>query len=301
MKLLIQLNWTAGLGEVYSDLCELVDYAHKYKELGYETQLNFCFHGSHGTRNKYLDNPINLDEIFKIDNLDVFDKIDNRSHSHGSLDYDNLKCVRASGPGKKVGMHEWDAFVDVFPEEEFLYPKFKAQDLIRFQRVPIKTLEYKDSIVQTANDFSKSIGGDYDFLHIRNFDREIPNDVMNERVNLIFDKVKNSSRKFHLGSNNQSIIDKLSILPNVFIYPISDLNVYHNDHGYGHGSNLTQEFLHKRLEENLSEMVSIKNADRILSTTSYNWISSFITYGILKQLNENRFSWYNANAEDTTW
>ena len=302
MKLIIQLNCTAGLGEMYSDILELVDYAHKFKELGYNTQLNYCFNGSHGTKNKYLKEPVHFHEIYSNKNLDVFDIIETKQNSTGNLEFDNFKCIRASGPGNKVGMHEWDAFVDVLPGEDMTYPKFKAQDLIRFQRVPFKTVEYTDEIIDRANEFSRSIGDDYDFLHIRNFDGSVPNDIMLQRINILYNKIQNSTRKYHLGSNNKQIIDKFIDLPNVFTFNFSHLDIKHNDHGYGHGnSNLSQEFLLNRLFENLTEMVSIKNADRIISTTSYNWTSSFITYGILKQLNENRFSWHNALSEDTTW
>ena len=74
MKLLIQLTFNNGLGNLYCGAVELLHFANHYKNLGYDCELIFASNGSGGNNNKYIDF-VEFEEIFDVDSFKIFNKI----------------------------------------------------------------------------------------------------------------------------------------------------------------------------------------------------------------------------------
>jgi hypothetical protein len=140
MKVIIQQNWTSGLGDLYTGACEYLNYVKILKELGYETELVFSIHSGLGGSNKYI-NEVKFEEIFDKKTFKVFDKISTKQWSHTEKTLDGLDYKFTVHGCNSPGVHWWDCFCDFLPEnvqvpwygsDRFLYTNDKPEIFAKF-------------------------------------------------------------------------------------------------------------------------------------------------------------------------
>ena len=105
MKLLIQLHFQNGLGNLYTAVVQLLHFANYYKKLGYKCNFIFASKNTHGKNGWGLDK-INIEEIFDMDAFDVFDTVTNVEFSIMDKEYIGYTFY---GGGSPSGVW-WDVF-----------------------------------------------------------------------------------------------------------------------------------------------------------------------------------------------
>ena len=134
MKILIQVTFNNGLGNLYAGIVDILHYVKKHKELGYDAELIFASNGSSGS-NKYIDN-ITIGEIFNINDFDIFDNIRNIKHSIGTKEFEGYTYHSTQYGPDYPGAHWWDVFYDVFPDVEIPKPAHNMERLLTNEQVP---------------------------------------------------------------------------------------------------------------------------------------------------------------------
>jgi hypothetical protein len=276
MKILIQLTFNNGLGNLYCGAVEILNYVSFYKNLGYTCELIFASNGD-GMNNKFISS-CTFEEIFDLKSFDVFDSIRNVNHSIKSKIFEDYTYHSTQYGPNKPGVHWWDVFFDKLPDQIFPKLSFNMETLLCSECIPIYLPKFNKKVYDKVNNLE--LGEISKVIQIRFFDYNLnpPEDfkIYTEKLN---EKLINSNSKYYFTSNNQYIIDKLTLLPNILTYEYKDLNSLPNDHGYYfYHKNLSREFLLDRLYDNLTEMVLLSKFDEIYYYTAYGWNSTFLYY-----------------------
>jgi hypothetical protein len=279
MKLLIQLTFNNGLGNLYCGTVELLNFAHYYKEIGYDCELIFASNGNAGS-NKFIDY-VEFDEIFDLESFKIFDKITNVKQSIGDKEYNGYKYHSTQYGPNHPGAHWWDVFFDVLPKE--LHPKwpFNMETLLSKQHVPLWLPKLNKTIYEKVDNFIKKNGKFNKGIQLRYNDYSLnPDEDFKKYCNRIFEILKPAESRFYVTSHNQYAIDVLSKLENSIIYEYNHLNDLPNDHCYYfYNKNFSREILLERLYDNLTEMVLLSKCDTIyFYVSSISWTSTFLYY-----------------------
>jgi hypothetical protein len=280
MKLLIQLTFNNGLGNLYCGAIEVLNFANYYKSLGYDCELIFASNGNAGS-NKFIDY-VDFEEIFDLESFSIFDKITNLKHSTSDKDYNGYKYHSTQYGPNYPGAHWWDVFFDEIPEE--LYPKypFNMETLLRNEHVPKWIPKLNKNIYNKVNEFLEKNGTIDKAIQIRYNDYTLnpPEDFKIYCGNLS-EKLKNLGGKFYVTSHNQYAMDSLSKLNNVVIYEYKNLKELPNDHCYYfYNKNFDRDVLLERLYDNLAEMVLLSNCSNIYFyfSSAFSWTTTFLYY-----------------------
>jgi len=278
MKLLIQLTFNNGLGNLYCGAIEVLDFVKSYKNLGYSCNLIFSSNGSSGG-NKFI-NFVKFEDIFDLSFFEVFDSITNREHSIKSKEFDG--CIYHStqyGPDYP-GAHWWDVYFDVLPDEVIPKKAFNMITLLSNQNPPIFLPKFNEKVYKKAELFRENNKDIKKSIQIRYYDYRLsPSDDFNHYSSELYNSVMESKNKFHFMSNNKLIIDKIKNLDNIKIYDFNNLDILPNDHSYYfYHKHIDYEILLDRLYDNLSEMVLLSYYDEVYYYTSFSWISTFLYY-----------------------
>jgi hypothetical protein len=275
MKVLIQHNFKSGLGDLFIDMSEYMTMCKELKELGYEIHLKLCLY-----YNKYVKGPF-LTKVLSQETIDFFDSIDETYSGINSMEYEDYKYGFSAHHPQIPGQHRWDVFFDVYPEIQ-LYNKRLSIHYLLTEKIDFITPKFSNLIEENAKKFANSIGGDYNFFHIRVYD----DGESDEGIDLISSNVENvinqDNKLFHVGSNNSKLVNKLKNNPKVKTYEFKTLSVIDNDmNTVLHTKIDDDEIFLNRVIDTLSEMVSIQYSDMIYHSGYYNWSSSFLFYGVL--------------------
>jgi hypothetical protein len=278
MKLLIQLTFNNGLGNLYCGLVEVINFVTKYKELGYSCELIFASNGNSGS-NKFI-NFIEIDEIFDLGILDIFDRIRNIEHSISSKEFEGYIYHSTQYGPNFPGAHWWDVFFDETPKEILPKHPYNMETLISGQLVSKYLPKFNNKIYQKVSEFKENNKEVKSAIQIRYFDYRItPEPEFKEYMDKLYEKVKNSKNKFHVMSNNEFAVIKLKELDNVITYKFENVNELPNDHGYYfYHKNFDREILLNRLYDNIAEMAVLKDYENVYFSTSYSWYSTFLYY-----------------------
>jgi hypothetical protein len=291
MKIIIQHNWTTGLGDLFCGSTEYLNFIKQYKDLGYETKLIFSYNGVTG--NKFIGvNP--FEDIFDVESFNLFDSIEVASISNFSKEIDGCTFRHSQYMNSpRPGHHWWDVFSDV----ELIhtnYPNYSPTSFLFEKKEPEIFPKFNDNVYKKLKEFKTITSEDYDYIQIRYYDYAEITENFKEDISKIYELIKNSDRIFHLGSNNQYALDTLSVLENVFTYRFSNLDLFSNDHSYYfYNKHIPNKILLERLYENIAEMCTVKNANKIYMYNSHSWISNFLYYGFTQREKELKF--YNIN------
>jgi len=281
MKMLIQITFNNGLGNLYCGIVDVLHYVKTHKELGYKAELIFASNGNSGG-NKYIDN-VSLDEIFDINDFDVFENIRNVHSSISTKTFEDYHYHSTQYGPDYPGAHWWDVFYDTPPKIEIPKPAHNVERLLTKEQLP-EFLPKLNKIVYDKVDLilsEKQIDG---VIQVRHLDYHInPSDDFKNLVDKLYERVTKSNLTYYLTSNNQYLIDKLSGLPNIVIYKYKNLDILPNDHNYfmTH-KHVSRDILLERLYDNLCEMVLLEKFNKVYHYTSFSWISTFLYYSRAK-------------------
>lgn len=294
MKIIIQHNWTTGLGDLFCASTEYLNFIQEFKNKGVESELIFSFNGSTG--NKFI-GLNDFDKIYNLESFKVFDKITVRLESYKEKEIDGCSYKHTQYGPKNPGVHWWDVFSD-FDLGFVEYPNYCPQSFLNGKEKPVIYPKFNKKIEELINFFESEIGKDYDFIQIRHHDYSEHNENFEKDIWELYKLIKTSDKKFHIGSNNQFALDVLTSLDNVYVYRFSNLSLFSNDHPYYYyNKHISNNLLLERLYENIAEMCSIKNANNIFLYTTFSWVSNFLYYGLTQREKELHFEKINNNLE----
>lgn len=287
MKLLIQLTFNNGLGNLYCGAVDIINFVRKHKEWGYSAELIFASNGNAGG-NKFIDF-VEFEEIFDLEEFKIFDNIRSVHGSISSKEFEGYTYHSTQYGPNYPGAHWWDVFFDVVPKEE--YPKYShsMETLLSNQQIPEYLPRLNQKVYDKVNDFKKNNFDIDKVIQVRYLDYFLnpPEDFKNFTEQL-YSKVEKSENKFYLMSNNQYIIDKLSELPNIVLYSYNHLDKLPNDHSYFfYHKHIDRSILLDRLYDNLAEMTLLSEYETIYFYTSYSWMSTFLYYSKANNKNQN--------------
>jgi hypothetical protein len=278
MKLLIQLTFNNGLGNLYCGAVELLNFATYYKNLGYSCELIFASNGNAGS-NKFIDY-IDFEEIFDTESFIIFDKITSQRNSISEKEYEDYKYHSTQYGPNYPGAHWWDVYFDEFPEN--VYPKyaFNMETLMSKTHVPTLIPKLNKNIYEKVDKFIETNGIIDNAIQVRFFDFSInPPEDFKEFCQKIKQKVSDSTEKFYFTSHNKYAVDLITELDNVVTYKYENMDELPNDHSYYfYHKNFSREVLLNRLYDNLAEMVLLSKLKKIYYSTSYGWMTTFLYY-----------------------
>jgi hypothetical protein len=292
MKVVVQHNWTTGLGDLYCAATQYLNMIKPIKEMGYETELVFAYNSGNGG-NKFIG--LNeFDSIFDIDSFKVFDTISVENYSTNNVDYKDTKYHYTPYGPTAPGQHWYDVYFDEIPDI-FSHRHYTPSGILDGSSKPIVYPKFNDEVYKRSNKFIKDIGNDCDYIQIRYFDYGSLDEKFENDLNTIYNKLKESQKKYHIGSNNAEALDRLSVLDNVYTYKFKNLDLFTNDHSYYfYNKNISNDMLLDRLYDNLAEMVAIAKCNTIYGYTSFGWISNFLFYGMTHN-DPNKLKFVNFN------
>lgn len=286
MKLLIQLTFNNGLGNLYCGAVELLDFANHYKTVGYECELLFASNSSTAFNNKYIDF-VEFEEIFDIDSFNIFNKIRSIKNAVGKKEYEGYTYHSTQYGPDYPGAHWWDVFFDEYPEK--IYPKLSVQFNTLLQNTPKWLPKLNEKIYKRVDNFLEKNVGINEGIQIRYCDYNFnPHEDFKMYCKNLSDKLQSTNRKFYVTSHNQFAIDMLSTLDNVVTYEYSNINELPNDHSYYfYHKTLSRGIYLDRLYDNLAEMVLLSKCDKIyFYFYSISWTTTFLYYS--KSHNKNQ-------------
>lgn len=297
MKVVIQHNWTTGLGDLYCACTEYLNFIKPLKELGYETELIFSFDGI-SSGNKFIG--INsFDKIFNVDSFNLFDIISVRTTPIIELKYKNTKYYHTQYGPTSPGIHWWDTYFDIIPEN-IQFPNINPQSFLNKKETISVLPLFNDEVYRRAKLFNEKINKKYDFIQIRYFDYSNKIDKeFEKKMDTLYYKVQNSNNYFHIGSNSPYVNNKFSNLDNIISYKFKNLDLFSNDHSYYfYNKHISNDLLLDRLYDNLAEMVSISKSNNIFLYTTFGWISNFLFYGFMSKGDKLSFKIINDSIDE---
>lgn len=281
MKVIIQHNFNTGLGDFYSDLCQIIDTCTPLKEKGYEIHFKISLQ-----KNKYLNYPF-FKEIFDEETINFFDSVEETPWSDTRRTIDGCDYYASIHNPQDPGIHHWDVFIDE-KDVKINMEIYDANKVNNLNRLPKCRPNFNREILEMAENFSKTLPEDYQFLHVRIHDNANAN--VDKYLNLINDiktYLDKTGIKCHLGSNNKFLLNQLIEHPNIFTFDFDYFEKLDNDMNsfWFWGGNLQQKsdnpILIERVKKILAEMISIKNSKRIILYSDMNWISNFLFYAMV--------------------
>ena len=264
MRLLIQLTLNKGIGNLYCNVIEILDFVTHYKNIGYGCDLIFSSNGNE-LKNKYI-NYIQFGDIFDLSLFNIFDSIRNLEHSITEKDFEGFTYHSTQYGAEHQGFHSWDVYFNN-PISFLPYYKRKAtmESLLSNLFKPILIPKLNKKIHEKAIDFINKNKDTTKSIHIRYSDYRISPDHYFKGVSKnLFTILKTTRTNFHFMSNNQYIIDEVTKLPNIKKYNFNNLDILPNDHPYFHHfGNVEYNILLERFYDNLTEMLILSYYDTI--------------------------------------
>lgn len=279
MKVLIQHNFTCGLGDFVSDMSQYMELCSEWKKLGYEINLRISLE-----KNAFIDCSF-FYEIFDVETINFFDTVEESVSSIKNLEYQEYFYHTSSHFPYTPGVHHWDVFFDV-PPPVFNIINYDATKLVYNNLIPSFLPKFKNEIIEISDSFVKKINEEYSFLHVRIFDGD--SDI--SRVTNIIDRINSyvleNKVKIHIGSNNSLISKSFENTQNVYTFDFNNFEKYNNEMSFFKffGQSLKKseksKILMDRMKLHFAEMISIKESRTIIIFNDYNWISNFLFYSL---------------------
>jgi hypothetical protein len=278
MKVIIQHNFTSGLGDFFSDMSQYMSICEELKKIGYEVHLKIVLRG-----NKYIDKPF-IRDLLDEETINFFNSIEEIIWSIG-MSHDGCTYFCSSHLPKEPGWHHIDFYFDIIPDN-FNIAIYTANNIHISNILPSKIPKFNKTILDLSDKFNQKIPDDYYFFHVRTSDIH---DENNSRYDSIIDRIikyiENNNINIHLGTNNKYIYNNLKNHKNVFTYDFENYDKINNDMNaytfFNHDfNNEPNPILFNRLQNIIAEMISIKNAKKIIFFYDIHWISNFVFYAM---------------------
>ena len=279
IKLLIQLNFQNGLGNLYCGVVQLLHFANYYKELGYECHFIFASKNVYGN-GWGLDN-VCIEELFDMESFDVFNTITNLEYSITDSQYDGYTYYGTGTPG----VDWWDVFfsreIDTF--HQLSYENQDGNIFSSREFIPKKIPKFNHKITEKVNKFKSQSPQIDASIQLRLFgfgDKENYDPSLVKIYKNLYESVKKSNKNFFLTSSCVSCLGQLLDLPNIFLIE-SRLSDYRGDTTIFDSQETRLNFLYN----NISEMVLISETDIVYHKTVLPWTSSFLYYSFVNNPN----------------
>ena len=278
MKIIIQHNFTSGLGDFFSDMSQYMSVCEGLKKIGYEVHLRIVLRG-----NKYIDKPF-IRDLLNEETINFFNSIEETVWGVG-MSYDGCNYFGSSHHPTQPGWHHFDIYFDIIPDN-FNITLYTANNIHHSNILPTVIPKFNKTILDLVDTFSQKLPNDYYYFHVRTSDII---DSDNTRYDLIIDRIiryiEINNINIHLGTNNRYIYNSLKNHKNVFTYDFENHDKINNDmnaytflnENFNHESN---PILFDRLKNIIAEMISIKNTKKIIFIYDINWISNFLFYAM---------------------
>ena len=288
LRLLIQLTFNKGIGNLYCYVIELLDFVDYYKNIGYKCDLIFSSNGK-DVKNKYI-NFIKLEDIFDLSLFEIFDTIRNFEDSITDTVFEGFTYHSTQYGPEHPGVHSWDIYFKNPIKALPYYPrKASMRTLLSNVFKPKLVPKLNKKIYEKSIDFINKNKDTTKSIHIRYCDYKlIPNNHFKELTKNLFTILKSTKTNFHFMSNNQYIIDEITKLPNITKYDFKNLDLLPNDHPYFHHiGDVDYDILLDRFYDNLTEMLILSYYDTIYYFTLVGpWISTFLYYSTINNPNQ---------------
>jgi hypothetical protein len=279
MEILIQHNFTSGIGDFFIAMSEYMTYCKKLKNIGYKINLYINL-----SQNKYLNYPSKfIKQILDKETLDFFEEITEEYQSINN--YKDYRYWKSGHNPDSPGLHRWDIFVNNHIPQDLIFQPLSTLLLQVSFPINVDNIIYpkfNDEIEEKAKIFIKQYNN-YNFFQVR-----LEDGKENINHNLFIDKIQkiiNNNEIFHIGTNSKSIFYLFQNHPKTTFYPFKNFDLIDNQHNIGHRlkfTNLNDNIiLEERLIETIVEMTSIKHANNIYYYSDYIWPSSFLFYSLL--------------------
>jgi hypothetical protein len=284
MKVLIQLTFNNGLGNLYCGATELLNFATECKKMGYSCELIFA--SNHGVDNKYI-NYIDFEEIFDISSFQVFDKITSIEQSIKDKKYNEYYFFAACNV-KDPGQHWWDIFLTDTTLNLPDKPQYDIHTLYNQKVLPKILPKFSTKIYEKVESFKSKISDVKKCIQVRHNDYTLNvDDEFTNYTSSIIEIIKDNSEKFYISSNNKFFLDNLNKLDNTVIYSFNNLDLFSNDHSYHYyNRTINREILLERLIDNICEMIILSEFEVIFHHSSIGWQSTFLYYSLSHNKNQ---------------
>lgn len=280
IKLLIQLNFQNGLGNLYCGVVQLLHFANYYKELGYE--CNFIFASKNAGGNGWSINNLCIEELFDMDSFDVFNTITNLEYSIVDKEYNGYTYYGSGTPG----VSWWDVFfsgdIDIF--HKLSYENHDKNIFLSKEFIPKKIPKFNSKINEKVNKFKLQSPQIDASIQLRLFgfgDKENYNPSLVKFYDDLYELIKKTNKKFFLTSSCVSCLGELLNLPNIFLIDsrISDDNK--GDTTIFDNRDTILNFLY----DNIAEMILISETDIVYHKTVLSWTSTYLYYSFVNNPN----------------
>ena len=285
MKILIQLTFNNGLGNLYCGMIEILHFLEHYINQGYQVELVFSSNGS-GAGNKFI-GFCEIEEIFEKEDLKIFSKITNRQNSITTKEYEGYTYHSTQYGPNEPGVHWWDVFFEELPIDMPPKNPYNMETLLSGQYKPKFIPRLNKKVYEKVENFIKQNEKIDGIIQVRYFDlRPTPENDFQDFCFKLKDQISSKpDSKYYVSTHNQFLRNTVSDLSNVILYDFNNISELPNDHGYYfYNKNFDKETLLDRLYDNLAEMVLISKTDNLYYYTSYHWMSTFQYYA--KSTNE---------------
>ena len=277
MNVILQHNFKTGLGDFISDISQIMSTCNDLKNQGYKTHLKISLHD-----NKYINHPFFL-EIFDDETINFFDTIEEIPRSLGL--FDGFEYHSSSHLPMTPGVHHWDIFFDVKPENYYTN-LYCATEILRANQIPKFIPKFNEKIHNLIDKFLNKVGEDYSFLHIRTMDEGSSIEKLETIISNVKSVVNNSKVKIHLGTNHPYLYNKLKDCEKIVTFDFDYYDIIDNDMnsfrfcGETFSKKEENPILLERLCSIFAEMVSIENSKQIIILNDYGWTSNYLFYSL---------------------
>lgn len=291
MRIIVQHNFTSGLGDFIADVSHYMTILKPLKEQGYSIDLRISLR-----TNKYVDSPF-FRELFDEETCNYFSSIVESNETISDLEFDGCKYLCSNHSPQSPGLHHFDLFFDT-PPTNFGCRVFDAQKVVSNGWIPEVMPKMSNIINERVEKFWGKLPENYFFLHIRTSDILDENKTRYDRIiTRVLDYVEKENCYFHLGTNNKYIHEILKTHNKIYTYNFNNLDLIDNDmnaftNGLNH-KNIKSEVLKDRLFDICTEIFSIKKSSKIFFVHDLGWLSNFLFFPLC--LTENKIELVDKN------
>lgn len=285
-----QILWTAGIGELYMSVADVLNYATICKKRGYACSLKVII----GPGNKYVQN-INFFDIFDKSQFGIFDSFIQTSETIYSKENLNIPAdlnhiFTGVNKVKEYNPHQWSLFSNVDGIEQdanisHLIPMRVFIDQVgvnpTYTIVPLFASTIEEKAKRYMSKFANAVGLQFR-VHDDNFIQETPA-FYNKHEKEILDIVTNH-KSVYTTTNCSYLKEKLKNYNNVVFYDYAypDIGKYHTYY-HTHGLKLDYEKQVANLMDLIAEMCNLKYVSPLFSFNENSWHSQFLGPALLNR------------------
>lgn len=280
MKILVQHNFSSGLGDFTRNIVQYMYLLRPCKDMGYEINLYINLRG-----NKYVDRPF-FKKLFSEKTYNFFNSIVESPNAITSKVLNEYNYVLSAHDPQSPGIHQWDLFTDNSNLTDFKLIRTDAGHIL-INNIKIDNfIFFSEEVESRVTDFLKKYPKPFDIIHIRTSDIiDKTTHRYDEIISKILNLISNKSEYFYLATNNKYIFNKLKQEEKIIFYEFKNIDKYSNDINAftfidSKFNNNEDDSLINRLFDTTSEMAIFRHSKNIYCYSDLGWVSNFLFYPI---------------------